>query len=153
MIRVNDGATRVPHEACLRRTPDPMIGYTKNGPIEFEVSTAGNDPESSELPLRENAPLIPNCYVRKRAPWRERPPTGKRTMRIRRVANPGLAPPPDPSRFATRPNLLRRRLHGELLGVASWVAQCNVEMIRANDGAPRAPHEACLRRAPDPVIG
>jgi len=29
----------------------------------------------------------------------------------------------------------------------------NVEVIRANDGAARAPHEACLRQAPDPVIG
>jgi hypothetical protein len=26
MIRVNDGASRAPHEACLRQTPDPMIG-------------------------------------------------------------------------------------------------------------------------------
>jgi hypothetical protein len=29
----------------------------------------------------------------------------------------------------------------------------NVDMIRANDGATRAPHETCLRQAPDPVIG
>jgi hypothetical protein len=26
MIRANDGAARVPREACLRQTPDPMIG-------------------------------------------------------------------------------------------------------------------------------
>jgi hypothetical protein len=25
-------------------------------------------------------------------------------------------------------------------------------MIRANDGASRAPHETCLRKAPDPMI-
>jgi len=29
----------------------------------------------------------------------------------------------------------------------------NVEMIRANDGAARAPQETCLRKAPDPMIG
>jgi hypothetical protein len=29
----------------------------------------------------------------------------------------------------------------------------NVEVIRVNDGAARASHEACLRRTPDPMIG
>jgi hypothetical protein len=29
----------------------------------------------------------------------------------------------------------------------------NVEMIRVNDGAARALHEACLRQTPDPMIG
>jgi hypothetical protein len=29
----------------------------------------------------------------------------------------------------------------------------NVEFIRANDGAARAPHETCLRRASDTLIG
>jgi hypothetical protein len=29
----------------------------------------------------------------------------------------------------------------------------NVEMIRVNDGAARAPHETCLRQTPDPMIG
>jgi hypothetical protein len=29
----------------------------------------------------------------------------------------------------------------------------NVEMIRANDGAARATHETCLRKASDPMIG
>jgi hypothetical protein len=29
----------------------------------------------------------------------------------------------------------------------------NVEVIRVNDGAARASHETCLRKAPDPVIG
>ena len=29
----------------------------------------------------------------------------------------------------------------------------NVEVIRANNGAARAPHETCLRRASDPLIG
>ena len=28
MIRVNDGAARALHEACLRQTPDQVIGYT-----------------------------------------------------------------------------------------------------------------------------
>ena len=36
---------------------------------------------------------------------------------------------------------------------AARVIQPNVELIRANDGAARAPHETCLRQAPDPVIG
>jgi hypothetical protein len=31
--------------------------------------------------------------------------------------------------------------------------QANVEVIRATDGAARAPHETCLRKAPDPLIG
>jgi hypothetical protein len=29
----------------------------------------------------------------------------------------------------------------------------NVEMIRVNDGAARAPHETCPRKTPDPMIG
>jgi hypothetical protein len=29
----------------------------------------------------------------------------------------------------------------------------NVEMTRINDGATRAPHEACLRQASEPMIG
>src|SRR5580698_5129359 len=28
--------------------------------------------------------------------------------------------------------------------------EANVEMIRVNDGAPRAPHETCLRKTSDP---
>jgi hypothetical protein len=27
LIRVNDGASRALHEACLRKTSDPVIGY------------------------------------------------------------------------------------------------------------------------------
>jgi hypothetical protein len=26
MIRINDGAIRAPHKACLRQTSEPMIG-------------------------------------------------------------------------------------------------------------------------------
>jgi hypothetical protein len=31
--------------------------------------------------------------------------------------------------------------------------QANVDVIRSNDGATRAPHETCLRRESDPRIG
>jgi hypothetical protein len=34
MIRVNDGAARAPHETCLWRTSDPMIGSA----LSFVVS-------------------------------------------------------------------------------------------------------------------
>jgi len=37
MIRVNDGATRVLHEACLMRTPDPMIRSTRSSRHAAEI--------------------------------------------------------------------------------------------------------------------
>jgi hypothetical protein len=33
------------------------------------------------------------------------------------------------------------------------VITANVELIRVNDGAARAPHETCLRQTSDPLIG
>jgi hypothetical protein len=33
------------------------------------------------------------------------------------------------------------------------IGRPNVEMIRVNDGAARAPHETCLRQTSSPMIG
>ena len=52
------------------------------------------------------------------------------------------------------PNPDRHRHPGlERLGAASWAALSNVEVIRANDGTARAPHETCLRKESDTTIG
>src|SRR5580658_4630912 len=39
------------------------------------------------------------------------------------------------------------------IGRMQFFGTCKVEMVRVNDGAARAPHETCLRKTPDPVIG
>ena len=41
----------------------------------------------------------------------------------------------------------------EAIGRSVMGFPSNVEVIRVNDGAARAPHETCLRKTPDPVIG
>ena len=52
------------------------------------------------------------------------------------------------------PNPDRHRHPGlERLGVASWAALSNVEVIRTQEGAARAPHETCLTQESVPTIG
>jgi len=41
----------------------------------------------------------------------------------------------------------------ERLGTASWAALSNVEVIRTQEGAARAPHEMCLTQVSDTMIG
>jgi hypothetical protein len=54
------------------------------------------------------------------------------------------------SAFAARQNAQRERLQNV---ARNMEVVTNVEMIRANDGAARVPHETCLRKAPDPMNG